>query len=112
LKIFALKLVNARLRLANDKNKCARVKLERRAYSLVICQTVAGVLGFVTTLAFSLFVTFIQQNSNKVFELTVYSQQILSLLSIMVVVVAILYVHFVLIKNIHTICNVIFYVLK
>lgn len=75
------------------------VKPERRSDSLAICQAVAGVLGFVTTLVFSPFATFIQQNGNKIFGLTVYAQQILSLISIIVVVVDILYVHFVLIKK-------------
>ncbi len=54
---------------------------EERADALAICQSVSGLSGFAITLLFSAVVTALQQGGNRLFGLTVYAQQILSLFS-------------------------------
>lgn len=56
---------------------------EMRADALAICQTVAGATGFLATLLFSAVVSAIQQNGNQVLGMTVYAQQLLSLVSVL-----------------------------
>lgn len=65
---------------------------ERRADSLAITQAFAGLSGFLTTLAISPLVSFIQKNGNKLFGFHIYAQQFVSLLSALVAVIAVIFV--------------------
>lgn len=75
------------------------VSVERRADSLAICQSAAGVTGFVATLAVSPLVSAIQNNGNTFMGVSVYAQQVVSMIAVVIAVIAILYVRFVLIKK-------------
>jgi len=75
------------------------VDIEKRADSLAICQAVSGLLGFLATLAASPFITLIQKGGNKIFGITVYAQQVLSLISVIFVVGTIIYVRTVISKK-------------
>lgn len=48
---------------------------ERRSDSLAICQAAAGLVGFVTTLAVSPMIDFIQRSGNVFFGIPMYAQQ-------------------------------------
>lgn len=74
------------------------VSPEKRADSIAITQAVAGLTGFITTVAISPLVAYIQENGNKVFGIPMYAQQFVSVLGAVVIFLAILYIHFV-IKN-------------
>ena len=65
---------------------------EERADALAISQAVAGTAGFLTTLAVSPLITLIQENGNRVLGIPMYAQQLLSLISLLVIVGAILYI--------------------
>lgn len=67
--------------------------LEERADAIAVCQSVSGLTGFITTLAFSTVVTFLQQGGNQLFGITVYAQQVLSLFSLLMTLAAVAYVH-------------------
>ena len=51
---------------------------ETRADSLAICQAIAGIAGFLCTLAASGLVEFIQQNGNCLWGVPIYAQQVVS----------------------------------
>ncbi|MBE6884731.1 MAG: MFS transporter [Ruminococcaceae bacterium] len=70
------------------------VKPEERADSLAVCQVVSGLTGFVSTILFSRVVEAIQQNGNRVLGMSVYAQQLLAVVSLLLMTVAILYVRF------------------
>jgi len=70
-------------------------KPEERADSLAVCQSISGLCGFLITLAFSLVVTGMQQNGNQLFGMTVYAQQLLSVVSLLTTLGAVAYLHFV-----------------
>lgn len=72
---------------------------ESRADSLAICQAIAGVVGFVTTLAVSPLVSLIQKNHNEVFGIPMYAQQLMSLVSAVILLVAAVYVRFAILKK-------------
>ena len=65
---------------------------ESRANSLAICQAIAGVVGFLSTLAVSPLVSYIQGNGNRVLGISMYAQQFISIISVLFVVLSILYV--------------------
>ena len=73
-----------------DKDKITR--------ALAIKTSIAGIMGFVATLLASPIVTAIQANNNQVFGVTIYAQQILSLVSSLIIVGIILYLIFVVKK--------------
>ncbi|MBR4073210.1 MAG: MFS transporter, partial [Clostridia bacterium] len=75
------------------------VDVEKRSDSLAICQAAAGLLGFLATLVSSGFVKYIQNNGNEIFGITLYSQQILSFLSLVFTVVSIIYIRTVIMKK-------------
>lgn len=75
------------------------VQPEKRADSLAICQAVAGAVGFLTTLLASPFVSYIQGKGNQVFGMTVYAQQLLSVVSLLIVLIIIVYNRKVIMKN-------------
>lgn len=68
------------------------VDLDKRADSLAICQAASGVAGFLTTLAVSPFVTYMQNRGNSIFGITLYAQQIMSFASCLIVLACALYV--------------------
>ena len=72
--------------------------LEKRADSLAICQAASGVAGFLVTLLVSPLVAFIQANGNRIFGINIYAQQLLSIFSVIGVILAAIYVRFVLAK--------------
>ena len=65
---------------------------EERADALAISQAIAGTVGFLTSLAVSPLVTLIQKNGNRVLGIPIYAQQLLSVVSLLVIVGAILYI--------------------
>ena len=72
---------------------------EMRADSLAVCQAVSGVTGFLTTLAVSPLVSHIQSNSNRIFGMNVYAQQVVTAFGLVFLVVAILFVRLVIINK-------------
>ena len=72
---------------------------ENRAPSLAVSRAIAGVTGFVTTLAVSPIVAAIQANGNSVFGITVYAQQVMSAFALVVMLLGALYVRKVLVKS-------------
>ena len=69
-------------------------KPEERADSLAVCQSISGLSGFLITLVFSTVVTAMQQGGNQLFGMTVYAQQLLSVVSLLATLGAVAYVHF------------------
>jgi MFS family permease len=67
------------------------VPYERRSDSLAVCQAVSGVIGFVTTLAVSPLVAFIQTNGNSFMGMSVYAQQVTAGISFMLLLVTLVY---------------------
>lgn len=65
---------------------------EERADALAISQAIAGTVGFLTSLAVSPLVTLIQKSGNRVLGIPIYAQQLLSVISLLVIVGAILYI--------------------
>lgn len=72
---------------------------EKRADSLAICQAAAGLVGFLTTLASSALLEYIQRSGNSIFGISLYAQQFLSLISIFFLIVGIVYIRIVLIRK-------------
>lgn len=75
------------------------VILENRADSLAVCQSISGVIGFVTTLLVSPLITFVQNNGNKIFGFSVFTQQLVSFFGILIIVATILFIRLGLIKK-------------
>ena len=75
-------------------------KPEERADSLAVCQSISGLCGFLITLVFSSVVTAMQQGGNQLFGMTVYAQQVLSVVSLLATLGAVAYVHFRVKKNV------------
>jgi len=75
------------------------VASEKRADSLAICQSAAGLTGFLATLATSPLITVIQNNGNKVFGLRIYAQQLISVIGMIFIIVAIIYIRVVIMKK-------------
>lgn len=73
-----------------DKDKITR--------AMAIKTSLAGVTGFLATLAVSPIVSAIQANGNQIFGMTIYAQQLLSLVSSFIIVGIILYLIFVVKK--------------
>lgn len=72
---------------------------EQRADSLAICQAAAGVTGFVSTLLVSPMITMIQNNGNQFGGMMMYAQQLTSVIGLVILVVAVFYVRFALIRR-------------
>lgn len=69
-----------------------------RSNALAVTQAVAGTVGFLSALAVSPLVDYIQKSGNTLFGLPVYAQQVLSAITVVLTVVAILYIRFILLK--------------
>jgi hypothetical protein len=69
-----------------------------RADALAISQAASGVAGFLATLAVSPVVSLMQAGGNSLFGLTVYPQQVISLFSLVLMGVLILFLRKAVIK--------------
>ncbi len=72
---------------------------ETRAASLSVSRATAGLVGFLTTLATSPLITLIQENGNSIFGITVYAQQLVSLVACVIIFIGVVYVRLALIKK-------------
>ena len=72
---------------------------ETRADSLAICQAIAGVVGFLSTLGFSAVLAVIQGNGLSIFGFQIYAQQLLAVVAILLFVATALYIRFALLKK-------------
>ncbi len=75
------------------------VPFEARADSLAVTQSFSGLVGFLSTLAAGALVTYIQQNSNIFFGISIYAQQLLNGISAIAVLGLILFLQFGIIKK-------------
>ena len=73
--------------------------LAMRSDALAISQAAAGVMGFLTTVCISPLVARMQNSGNSLLGITVYAQQALSAISLMLTLAAMLYVRKVLIRK-------------
>lgn len=74
------------------------VEEEKRSDALAVSLAVAGIFGFLSTLAVSPLVTYIQSNGNTFLGMNVYAQQVLSAIAFLLTVVTIIYVSISLVK--------------
>lgn len=74
------------------------VKPENRVGALALKNTLAGIAGFVTTIIVSRLVDSIQKSGNKLFGISVYAQQVVSIISLAIIIGIIIYINTV-IKN-------------
>ena len=72
---------------------------ERRVESLALSYAVCGLSGFFSTLATSPLVSYIQKNGNKIFGISAYAQQVVSLIAAALMVCVIIYLNTVMRKN-------------
>lgn len=70
------------------------VELSRRADAIALTQAVAGVTGFLTTLAVGVLVDYVQENGNRFLGLPVYAQQLTATISLVLNIAVILFLHF------------------
>ena len=64
-----------------------------------IKNSVSGMCGFLASIAGGAIVSMVQNNGNMVFGVQIYAQQILSAISFVLIVAAVLYIHFVIAKQ-------------
>lgn len=86
--------------------------VEQNFYNIVYCcvpeeyfvqatalkNSIGGICGFFASLAGSFILSSVQKNGNRLFGMPVYGQQVLSFLSLAVIIIAILYNRFVVIR--------------
>jgi MFS family permease len=72
---------------------------ERRVDSLAVCQAFSGLSGFLTTLLAGALISSIQKSGGAVFGVTVYAQQVTSLIGAIITVFAIIYIRWVVMKR-------------
>lgn len=72
------------------------VKVEERTGAVAIVNTLSGFSGFFATLLISPLVSFVQSRENMIFGISVYAQQINSLISLLVTVFILTYLYFVI----------------
>lgn len=63
-----------------------------RSNALAVSQALSGLAGFLVTLAMSALVSWIQENGNSLFGLSVYAQQVTSAVAFLFTIVAVIYV--------------------
>ena len=71
---------------------------ESRSDALALSQAVSGLIGFLTTLAASPLVSFIQNNGNSILGIHLYAQQLLAIISSVLFLGLVLYIKL-LVKN-------------
>ena len=69
----------------------------KRADFMAVAQALAGLSGFLTTLAISPLVTYIQNSGNKFLGISVYAQQITSIIAVLLGVASVVYIIYVII---------------
>ena len=74
------------------------VDKEKRIGALALKSTLAGFAGFFTTLAVSPLVSYIQKNDNHLFGISVYAQQVVSAIAVLLLVALIVYLNLVVCK--------------
>lgn len=74
------------------------VDTDMRADALAITQAVAGLTGFLTTLAVSPLVAHIQNRGDSIFGIQLYAPQVLSILGVILTMVVICYIRFTVMK--------------
>ena len=72
---------------------------EKRTDALAVSLAISGVCGFLTTLAVSPIVSAVQANSNIVFGMNIYAQQLLSVLAFVMTMLTMLYVTLSMVKK-------------
>lgn len=72
---------------------------EKRTDALAVSLAISGVCGFLTTLAVSPIVSTVQANSNIVFGMNIYAQQLLSVLAFVMTMLTMLYVTLSMVKK-------------
>lgn len=73
--------------------------VEKRVGALAVTQAISGVIGFLTTLAFSPLVDKIQENGNKIFGMEIHAQQAVAVVGVVFSCLATLYVLIFLVKK-------------
>lgn len=68
----------------------------KRADFMAFAQALAGLSGFLTTLAISPLVTYIQNSGNKFLGISVYAQQITSIIAVLLGVTSVVYIIYVI----------------
>lgn len=69
------------------------VEPDKRMGAMALNNTFSGFAGFFTTLLVSPLVSYIQDNQNTLFGISVYAQQVVSLISVALIVVSIVYLN-------------------
>lgn len=64
-----------------------------------IKNSIGGVIGFLASLGAGRLLSFVQENGNVIFGMRIFGQQLLSLISLLLVVAALLFTHFVIQKQ-------------
>lgn len=70
-----------------------------RADTYALCQSVGGVIGFLTTVVMSRLLSHIQQNGNTFMGINAYAQQVLSVISLIFTVMAMAYLYILFIRK-------------
>lgn len=68
----------------------------QRADFMAFAQALAGLAGFLTTLAISPLVTYIQNNGNKFLGINIYAQQITSIIAVLLGIASVIYIIYVI----------------
>lgn len=75
------------------------IKREYIMHAITIQNCISGIVGFFATLIGSCILTFIQNNENRFLGINVYGQQVLSVISLLIVLIAIVYDRYVVEKQ-------------
>lgn len=75
------------------------VPREKRSDTLAVCQAVAGLVGFLTTLFASFIIASVQKNGCQIFGVNIYAQQLTTVVGVLVSVLAIFYVKYIVIRK-------------
>ena len=67
------------------------VETEKRTSALALVNTAAGFAGFFATLAVSPLVSYVQGKGNELFGISIYAQQLLAVISVIVVIAIVIY---------------------
>lgn len=67
---------------------------ESASDSLAVCQAISGTVGFLSTLAISPFIDYVQKNGNQLFGLPIYAQQVTSIFTVIIALAIIVFIKF------------------
>lgn len=71
---------------------------DKRTVALALNSSCSGIAGFLTTLIISPLVSNIQNNGNEFLGLSVYAQQVVSIISVILILMLLIYLNFVVLK--------------